>query len=71
MDKWPPPAQTEINSNDIYSPQYADVPQHAEVQGTTHLVTLTLSVGAKNSHGAEPSILVSDRYSFNLSMHQV
>lgn len=61
MDKWPQPAQTEINPSDIRPPQYADVPVNTEILAATHLVTLMLSVGAKNSHGAEPSTVVSDQ----------
>lgn len=59
MDKWPQPAQTEINTSDVHTPQYADMSVNTEVLATTHLVTLILFVGAKNSHGAEPSILVT------------
>lgn len=71
MDYWPKPAQTEIHSSDIHPPQYADMSVNTEVLATTHLVTPILSVGAKGSHGAEPSILVSVQQYSNLSMCQV
>lgn len=56
VDTWPQPAQTEIHSSGIHPPQYADVSVNTEVLATANLVMLILSVGAKDSHRAQPSI---------------
>lgn len=59
MGKWPQPAQTDISVSDVDPAQHTDVSVNTEVLAATLPVTPILSVRAKNSHRAEPSLLVS------------
>lgn len=68
MGKWPQTAQTEISLSDTHPPRSAGTSVNTEVLAMTP--PCNPFVGAKNSHGAEPSSLGSVQQSSDLSMHQ-